>query len=123
MLEHYRLFEVGPDPFGRKWKVEFKWQQTAISIRHADTVDVKFLLTSDDDSPEEKVVALPHALLLDLARERKRGITDPWCMKMAALHVQHMIETTEDMDQTLVTLSAEELAGYDRALQGPTAAG
>ena len=39
---NYRMFEAGPDPFGRHWQVEFRWLQTGISIRHADTVDVKF---------------------------------------------------------------------------------
>ena len=45
---NFRQFEVGPDPFGRKWQVLFKWMQTAISLRHSDTVDVKFVLRSDD---------------------------------------------------------------------------
>ena len=44
---NFRQFEVGPDPFGRKWQVLFKWLQTAISLRHSDTVDVKFILESD----------------------------------------------------------------------------
>jgi phosphoserine phosphatase len=33
-------------------------------------------------------------------------------MRIAALHLRHMIETSEDMDKTLVTLSREELAAY-----------
>ena len=43
---NFRQFEAGPDPFGRKFQVFFKWLQTAISIRHADTVDVKFILAA-----------------------------------------------------------------------------
>ena len=35
----------------------FKWLQTAISIRHADTVDVKFILTDDDGGQTEKTIA------------------------------------------------------------------
>jgi hypothetical protein len=43
-MQNFRQFEAGPDPFGRKFQVFFKWLQTAISIRHSDTVDVKFVL-------------------------------------------------------------------------------
>ena len=49
---NFRQFEAGPDPFGRKFQVYFKWLQTAISIRHADTVDVKFVLEDDGGSAD-----------------------------------------------------------------------
>ena len=52
MSENVRRFTAGPDPFGRVWEVEFKWHQTAISIRHADTVDVKYLLWTDGEPPQ-----------------------------------------------------------------------
>jgi hypothetical protein len=123
MQEHFRYFQVGPDPFGRNWTVQFRWLQTAISIRHADTVDVKFFLKCDDGTEEEKVVALPHALLLDVCKERGRQLTDPWCMKLAALHIRHMVETAEDIEKTVVTLTAAEIANYDRELQGELLAG
>ena len=110
MQEHFRQFDVGPDPFGRTWNVSFRWLQAGISIRHADTVDVKFILKPDDGPEEEKVIALPHPALLDVARQRHRILTDPWCMKLAALHVRRMITTAEDMEETIVTLSA----GRDR---------
>jgi hypothetical protein len=123
MQEHFRYFQVGPDPFGRSCTVQFRWLQTGISIRHADTVDVKFLLKYDDGTEEEKVVALPHAILLDVCKERGRKLTDPWCMKLAALHIRHMIETAEDIEKTVVTLTAAEIANYDRELQGELLAG
>jgi hypothetical protein len=41
-------------------------------------------------------------------------------MRLAAMHLRHMIETSEDMDQTLVTVSPEELASYDGQLNGVT---
>lgn len=125
MSDASRLFEAGPDPFGRMWKVQFRWLQTAISIRHADTVDVKFLLTPLDGSPveaagraEEKVVALPHPALLELTVAQGRKLTDPLCMRLAAAHLKHMIETSEDMEKTLVTVSPRELSAYDHQLHG-----
>ena len=113
MSDQSRLFEAGPDPFGRMWKVQFRWLQTGITIRHADTVDVKFLVTPDGGSPEEKVIALPHEMLLQQFAKNGRKLSDPACLRLAAAHLKHMIETSEDMDKTLVTLSAEELAICD----------
>jgi len=116
MSDQSRLFDAGPDPFGRMWRVQFRWLQTGISIRHADTVDVKFLITPDGGEPEEKVIAMPHPVLLSLVREDKRKLSDPLCMRLAAAHLKHMIETSEDMDKTLVTVSSKELMAYDRQL-------
>ena len=62
-MENFREFDAGPDPFGRTWRVYFKYLQTAISIRHSDTVDVRFILRGDD-TQTEKTVAIPHADLL-----------------------------------------------------------
>lgn len=120
MLDQSRLFEAGPDPFGRMWKVQFRWLQTAISIRHADTVDVKFLITSEGGAPQEKVIALLHPALLELCAANGHKLTDPFCRRLAAAHLKHMIETSEDMDKTLVTVSREELAAYDRQLHDET---
>ncbi len=118
MSDESRLFDAGPDPFGRTWKVQFRWLQTAISIRHADTVDVKFFVTPHDGTPEEKVIALPHPALLKLAAQRGRKMSDTYCMRLAASHLKYMIESSEDMDKVLVTVSPEELSGYDHQLNG-----
>jgi hypothetical protein len=90
--------------------------QTGISIRHADTVDVKFIISTDGLAPEEKVIALPHAALLALTAENGRKLTDAYCRQLAAAHLRYMIETAEDMDKTLVTLSPEEVRACDERL-------
>jgi hypothetical protein len=118
MMENFRRFKVGPDPFGRDWVVEFRWLQTGISIRHADTVDVKFQLMSGEEV-SEKVVALPHPDLLALSKTSGRPLTDPWCMKLAALHLRRMIETDLDMEKTLVTVGLEDLERYLEILNRP----
>lgn len=120
MSDQSRLFEAGPDPFGRMWKAQFRWLQTAISIRHADTVDVKFFVTPDGGSTEEKVIALPRAALLDLARQHAHSLSDTLCMRIAAEHLKHMIETSEDMEKTLVTVCPAELSAYDQQLNRVT---
>ena len=114
-MENFRQFEAGPDPFGRTWKVEFKWLQTAISLRHSDTVDVKFVLY-DGETRAQKTIALPHLDLLQLSKKTGKTMTDAWCSRLAALHLKRIIETGEDMEKELVTLSAGELAEYDAHL-------
>ena len=118
MNENFRRFDAGPDPFGRTWTVEFRWQQNAISIRHSDSVDVKFQLICGEDV-EEKVIALPHPDLLQLSRKLNRPLTDPWCMKLAGLHVKEMIETDRDMEKTLVTAGLADLERHAAQLDRP----
>jgi pyruvate/2-oxoacid:ferredoxin oxidoreductase beta subunit len=117
MLDNFRQFQVGPDPFGRTWQVHFSWLQTGISIRHADTVDVKFGISTSQEGFDERVIALPHPVLLAVSKKVGHALTDAWCMKIAALHLQHMLETGEDIEKTLVTVPAEEIEHYARQLQ------
>jgi hypothetical protein len=121
-MANFREFEAGPDPFGRKFQVLFKWLQTAISLRHSDTVDVKFLLIDDQGNGSAKVIALPHSDLLRVSREMARPMDDAWCARLAASHLQYLIRTGEDMEKSLVTVPladmkryAEELAGIEKS--------
>ena len=116
-MTNVRRFEAGPDPFGRMWQAEFRWLQTGISIRHADTVDVKFIVWTEGEERQEKVLALPHPLLLALSARTGHALTDAWCLRIAAHHLKHMIESGEDLEKTLVTLSAEDLERGTGALQ------
>jgi hypothetical protein len=109
MPQNVRRFSAGPDPFGRTWEAEFRWLQTGISIRHADTVDVKFHIWTEGEEKQEKVLALRHADLLVLSRETGHALSDPWCMKLAANHLAYMIASGEDLEKTLVTLSPGDL--------------
>ncbi len=109
---NFRQFEAGPDPFGRKFQVLFKWLQTAISIRHADTVDVKFIIVDENGSRTQKTIALPHAELLRVSHESGRAMDDPWCARIAALHLQYLVSTGEDMEKDLVTVLPADLERY-----------
>lgn len=110
-MRNFRQFELGPDPFGRKWQVLFKWLQTAISLRHSDTVDAKFVLQSED-ARMEKQIAMGHADLLELSRRTGHEMSDAWCSRLAAEHLKHMIESGEDLDKDLVTPRLDELAEH-----------
>jgi hypothetical protein len=110
-MGNFRQFEVGPDPFGRTWQVLFKWLQTAISLRHSDTVDVKFVLRSDG-TQVQKQIAMPHADLLKLSRRTEHEMSDAWCSRLAGLHLKRMVESGEDLEKDLVTVRLNELSGY-----------
>ena len=112
---NFRQFTAGPDPFGRTFQVLLKWIQTAISIRHSDTVDVKFILRAED-STTQKTVAMPHTDLLKLSRQTGHELTDAWCARLAAAHLIHLIETGEDLEKDLVTVSYRHLEAYAAAL-------
>ena len=108
---NFRQFEAGPDPFGRKWQVLFKWMQTAISLRHSDTVDVKFILQSED-ARVGKQIAMPHSDLVELSRRTGHEMNDAWCSRLAALHLRRMVESGEDLEKDLVTVRLPELTEY-----------
>lgn len=110
-MQNFRDFACGPDPFGRMWQVQLKWLQTAISIRHSDTVDVKFVLRSEGES-SEKAIALPHAALRETAERLRATMSDAWCARIAVAHLKFLIESGEDMDKDLVTLDAAQVSGY-----------
>ena len=114
-MDNFRQFEAGPDPFGHTWKVEFKWLQTAISLRHSDSVDVKFVLR-DGDARTEKTIAMPHADLLQISQKTGHPLTDPWCSRLAAVHLRHIIESGEDMEKDLVTMLPADLANCSAEL-------
>lgn len=109
---NFRQFNAGPDPFGQKYDVFFKWLQTAISTRHSDTVDVKFVLVGPDGERTEKTIALPHADLLRVSQETGRAIDDPWCSRIGALHLLYLVETGEDMEKDIITVLPADLKRY-----------
>ena len=108
-MRNFRQFEAGPDPFGRKFQVYFKWLQTAITLRHSDTVDVRFILKDEGGRESVKTIALPHPELLQLSKAMERPLDDSWCSRLAAAHLVQLVSTGEDVEKDLVTVSAADL--------------
>ena len=115
MRENFRRFSIN-DPFGRAWDVEFRWQQNAISIRHADAIDCKYYVSTTDER-RELVVSLPHAALLSVAAQAGRELSDAWVVRLSGLHVERMISNWEDFDKAIAVLSLDEISAYNRALE------
>jgi hypothetical protein len=122
MPDNPRKFEAGPDPFGRNWEVTLHWLQNAISIRHSDSVDVKWDLVAGDGTSMQKVVALKHPYLLAVSKKLGRELSDPWCVRLAGEHLRFIIETWEDSEKTIVTPSIEQLEEYGRKIESQLAA-
>jgi hypothetical protein len=116
LMENFRDFQVGPDPFGRTWHALFKYLQTGISIRHADTIDVCFVLTNGDERMQ-KVVVIQHADLRALATKTGRKVSDTLCSRIAVLKLRYVIETAEDLEKDYLAVTAAELAEFDDAVQ------
>ncbi len=116
MTANPRKFEA-VDPFDRKWTVSLRWLQNGITIRHADTVDVKWELLAGDGTTMEKVIALRHPDLLEVSRRLKRGLTDAWCIRLAAEHLRQVITTWEDAEKTIIAPSLDQIAGYGKKIE------
>jgi hypothetical protein len=110
-MENPRKFEAA-DPFGRTWTATLAWLQTAISIRHSDSMDVKWELKADDGTQMERVIALMLPDLLALSKATGHPLTDSWCIRLSSLHLRNMVETWEDSEKVILTPSPNELQGY-----------
>lgn len=110
-MENFREFRCGPDPFGQTWDVWFKWLQTAISIRHSDSVDVKFILRSGEETIQ-KTISMPHLTLRNLAKSMGTTMSDAWCARLAKQHLEHLVTSAEDMEKDIVTPSLAQLTQY-----------
>jgi hypothetical protein len=118
---NFRQFEAGPDPFGHKFQALFQWLQTAISLRNADTIDVKFTLVDEAGVQTAKTIALPRPGVIRAAAQAGRAVDDAWCARLAALHLLRLVRTGDDMEKDLVAVSpadlerhAAELASMER---------
>ncbi|MBI3667755.1 MAG: hypothetical protein HY236_16250 [Acidobacteria bacterium] len=104
-MEDYRNFEVASEATEERYKVEFRWLQTAISLRHSDTVDVKFLVNG-----QGKIVALPHAALEEVCRKASKPLKDGFCARIAARHLEEALRTDWDAEMDLLTLTPARVA-------------
>jgi hypothetical protein len=61
-------------------------------------------------------------VLLAISAKLGHPLTDTWCLKLAALHLKHMIESGEDIEKTLVTMQPAEIEQHARDLDHALAA-
>jgi hypothetical protein len=115
-MENFRDFEAGPDPFDRVWHVQFKYLQTGISIRHSDSVDVRFILESVDERLQKTVVIqLPD--IRAYAERTGRKVSDAWCSRLAMCRIREVVATAEDFEKDYLTVTPSEIERYDEVIR------
>jgi len=75
----------------------------AIATRHADAVDIKFLV---DERPVW--IALPHVAWVEYNRQTGKIISDPMAVQIAGHYLKWAIESGEDNGREMYTLTVEE---------------
>lgn len=89
----YRHFEVRSRLNNQVYHCHFVYLQTAISLRHSDTVDVKFLVNGTG-----VVVALPHRAWVEYQTKTGRPLTDELAAQVAAALLTEALERGDDME-------------------------
>jgi hypothetical protein len=115
-MENFRDFEIGPDPFGQTWQAHFKYLQTGISIRHSNTVDVRYVLDSGTDRTQ-KTVVIQNADIRAYAARTGRKISDSWCSRIAMCKLRYVIETAEDLEKDYLSVTAREIEEFDSKIK------
>ncbi len=75
----------------------------AISTRHADAIDVKFLV---DGRPVW--VALPHPAWVEYKNRTGKVITDPLAVEIAGHFLKTALESVEGLDREMYSLTVAE---------------
>ncbi len=107
---NYRHFEVRSRLNNQVYRCHFVYLQTAISLRHSDTVDVKFLVDGTG-----VVVALPHMAWVEYQNKTGRPLTDDLAAQVAAALLTEALERGDDME--LLDLSPPADRVLERALE------
>ena len=84
----------------------------AIATRHADAVDIKFLV---DGKPVW--VALPHPAWVEYKKRTGKTITDPLAVEIAGHYLKSALENGEGLGREMYSLTvAETLAHLEAAI-------
>ena len=83
----------------------------AISTRHADAVDIKFLVNG-----RPVWIALPHPAWPEYNRRTGKVITDPLAIQIAGHFLKTAIESGLDSGREMYTLTVDESLGHLNAV-------
>jgi hypothetical protein len=86
----------------------------AISTRHANAVDIKFLV---DGQPVW--IALPHSAWVEYKKRTGKDLTDPLAVEIAGHSLKEALESGMEAGREIHALSVDEtLAHLDAVMQG-----
>jgi len=83
----------------------------AIATRHADAVDIKFLV---GDRPVW--IALPHPAWVEYNQQTGKVISDPMAVQIAGHYLKWAIESGEDNGREMCTLTVQETLDHLQAV-------
>lgn len=108
----YSDFQVKEHWTGEQVRCVFQAVIVAIATRHADAVDVKFLVN------ERAVwIALPHPAWGEYNRRTGKVITDPMAVQIAGFYLKTIIENGEESGREMYMLTVPETLEYLAALE------
>ncbi len=99
---NFREFECSSRLDGGKYHCSFIFLQTAISLRHSDTVDARFLVNG-----RRITVAMPHTAFVEYRARQEAVITDNHAAVIAALCLKEYLENGGAVED--VTVPAERV--------------
>ena len=105
----YRDFQARSSLTQQDYHCQFVYLQTAISLRHSDTVDVKFLVDGAG-----VVVALPHTAWIEYQHRTGQPLTDERATQVAASLLRDGLERGDDIE--LLDLNPTSAQVLEKAL-------
>lgn len=90
---NYTDFQTRSPLTQQDYHCQFVYLQTAISLRHSDTVDVKFRVNGTG-----VVVALPHTAWVNYQKKTGRPLTDAQASQAAATLLNEALERGDDLE-------------------------
>ena len=95
-MEH-KVFDCVSQVDGTQYRCHFIYLQTAISLRHSDTVDVRFMVNG-----KRITVALPHVAFVEYAGFTGQVLTDEQAAGIAAVCLKEALEKGADVEELTV---------------------
>lgn len=96
---------------GKRVHCSYQALIVAIATRHADAVDIKFLV---DDRPVW--IAMPHPAWVEYNQRTGKIITDPMAVQIAGHYLKWAIESGEDNGREMYTLTVPETLDHLQAV-------
>ncbi|HEV2022039.1 MAG TPA: hypothetical protein VGQ94_05875 [Terriglobales bacterium] len=113
----YRDFRATERWTGQELHCLYQALVVAISTRHADAVDIKFLAGA---SPVW--ISLPHPAWVEYRKRAGREITDPMAIAIAGHYLKQAIESGLEGGREMYSLTVEETLAHLAALEQEAAA-
>jgi hypothetical protein len=108
----YEDFHVTDRWSGHKLHCLYQALIVAIATRHADAVDIKFLVNG-----QPVWIAIPHPTWVEYNERTGRVITDPLAIQIAGHYLKYLIDSgSYDQGREMYTLTVDEALNHANAV-------